>query len=203
MAEPVLIPGGRDVRGSLDRADSERNISTPVVIACPPHPQHSGTRSDNRLCAVSDKLTEHGIDCIRFDYGEWDNGYGEREDAQNAIRWATKHYDRVGIFGYSFGGTIALLAAAKSNHQLDGISVFSPVAQLNEDFNAADSLLAIDAPIQLIYGKCDTIIDPQPIVDQANKLDHEIIELDTDHLFINCLNKASTLSSDFLVRKLV
>ncbi len=106
----VLVPGGRDVRATLDRAgdvDSTEGVAASAdacVVACPPHPQHRGHRGDERLRAVSAALTGGGVDCLRFDYGDWDEGYGERADARNAVAWARDRYDRVGLFGFSFGG---------------------------------------------------------------------------------------------------
>ncbi|MFC6753781.1 alpha/beta hydrolase, partial [Halorubrum tibetense] len=116
MSDTVLVPGGRDVRATLDVAESEHDTDAStadaIVVACPPHPQHRGHRGDERLVAVSDALTARGIDCLRFDYGPWDEGYGECADADNAVGWALDRYDRVGLFGFSFGGTVALVTAA-------------------------------------------------------------------------------------------
>jgi MFS family permease len=61
---------------------------------------------------VSSALTGRGLACLRFDYGPWDGGRGERTDVVNAIGWARERYDRVGCFGYSFGATVGLLAAS-------------------------------------------------------------------------------------------
>ncbi|ELK48968.1 hypothetical protein D320_19468, partial [Haloferax sp. BAB-2207] len=58
MTETILVPGGRDVRATLDRArgdgidDADETGDTAdaaagrdaVVIACPPHPQQQGHR---------------------------------------------------------------------------------------------------------------------------------------------------------------
>ncbi len=110
----VLLPGGRDVRGTLSEPDGN---PAAVVVACPPHPQHGGSRRDPRLVAVSDALVAADIACLRFDYGSWDEGHGERADVRNAIRWARDEYDGtdslpVGVFGYSFGASESLLASA-------------------------------------------------------------------------------------------
>ncbi|MUW15666.1 alpha/beta hydrolase, partial [Halorubrum sp. CBA1125] len=143
MSETVLIPGGRDVRASLDLAASDDGGSDAVagagsdavVVACPPHPRQGGHRGDERLVAASDALAARGIDCLRFDYGEWDEGYGETTDADAAVGWAAERYDRVGLFGFSFGGTVALVTAA-ARPELAGVCALAPTARLNPDADA-------------------------------------------------------------------
>jgi len=90
MGDRVVVPGSRDGRGILDGEGGAR------VAAAPPHPQHDGRRTDRRLGAVSDALTRHRIACMRFVYGPWDEGCGERRDVANAIAWVRERYDRVG-----------------------------------------------------------------------------------------------------------
>jgi alpha/beta superfamily hydrolase len=106
----LALPGARDARGTLDVAGDGR--ADAVVVAAPPHPRQGGRRTDGRLRAVSDALGDVGVDCLRFDYGPWDEGRGERADVRAALRWARADYDRVGAFGYSFGASVTLLAAA-------------------------------------------------------------------------------------------
>lgn len=185
----VLVPGGRDVRGTLEEPDGETNA---IVVACPPHPQHGGSRSDGRLIAVSDALVEAGIACLRFDYGPWDEGYGEREDVRNVIRWARSE-DRfggagadgfpVGVFGYSFGGSLALLAAA----DIDGtaaVSALAPTARLADDLDAVAALDRIESPVQICYGERDSTVDWKPVVDRAREHDDEVTPLPGDHFFV-------------------
>jgi len=122
MDDTIFLPGGRDARGTLDVASGSDGVagsddgsgSGACVVACPPHPQRGGHRGDGRLRAVSGALGDRGTDCLRFDYGAWDGGRGEREDALRAVAWAGERYDRVGLFGYSVGGAVALSAATSS-----------------------------------------------------------------------------------------
>ncbi len=187
MSESVLVPGGRDVRASLDRAGTG---SDAVVVACPPHPEHGGRRHDARLTAVADALVAAGVDCLRFDYGPWDEGHGERVDAENAVAWASDRYDRVGLFGYSFGATVALLAAAEV--RVDAVSVLAPTASLVPDLDATDApeldavsaLDAIDAPVQIVYGERDSTVEWEPVVDRARELGHQTDDLAADHFFV-------------------
>lgn len=191
MAESVLVPGDRDVRASLDRAGAGSNR---IVVACPPHPEHGGTRHDPRLTAVSDALVAAGVDCLRFDYGPWDEGRGERVDAGHAVAWSQGRYDRVGLFGYSFGAAIALLAAAEV--EVDAVAALAPTASLGSNANAGAvsdpdpapdvvaAIEAIDAPVGIVYGERDSTVEWEPVVDRARELGHRTEAVAADHFFV-------------------
>ena len=218
MSEPVLIPGGRDVRASLDRATSVAvesgsnesgsdestgdEISTnAAVVACPPHPQHRGHRGDERLVAVSDALTDRGIDCLRFDYGPWDEGYGETTDADNAVGWALERYERVGLFGFSFGGCVALVTAA-ARPELAGVCALAPTAELAPDVDAVESLSAIaDAgvPSRIVYATRDTTAEWRPVVERAESIGIATVGIETDHFFVGRSDEVAMHATDFLV----
>lgn len=179
MSEPVLIPGVRDVRGVLsDPGTGSR------VVACPPHPRMGGTRSDQRLRAVSNRLTDSAVGSLRFDYGEWDDGHGERTDVINAVRWATERFDRVGLFGYSFGGTLALLAGAEIKSEIECISALAPDARISDELDAVAALDEISVPVGIVYGERDSTVAWQPVVNRARACDHDIVSMSADHFFI-------------------
>jgi alpha/beta superfamily hydrolase len=181
--ERLALPGGRDVRASLDTdadTDAASDVSADaVVVACPPHPQHGGTRHDGRLTAVSDALSPR-IDCLRFDYGPWDEGRGERTDAENACAWAAERYDRVGCFGYSFGGGVALLTATAT--PVDAVAALSPVAHLDDGVAAA--VADIDAPLWVGYGTRDTTVDAAAVAAEAADHGATVETFAADHFFV-------------------
>ena len=186
MTETVLIPGARDVRASLDTAASDGSRADAVVVACPPHPRQRGHRGAERLVAVSDALTERGIDCLRFDYGDWDEGYGESTDADRAVSWAVERYDRVGLFGFSFGGTVALVAAG-SRPGLVGVCALAPTARLNPDVDAVAALadlVDLGIPVRICYATRDSTAEWEPVVDRARALGVETVAFDADHFFV-------------------
>lgn len=211
----ISIPGGRSVVGTLDEAD-DRNTggnrdgnragvqSDTCVIACPPHPQHGGDRQDARLVAVADEVTAHGADCLRIDYGAWDHGYGEREDIRNAVRWAADRYDRVGLFGYSFGGTMSLLAAASVEHPICAVSTLAPAPRLADDLDAMSAVDHIDCPVQIIYGERDNTVDSEPLADaiRASVDDPMVQSFGADHFFVGQQNKIAELVGSFCVTHL-
>lgn len=177
----VLVPGARAVEATLDEPTDGADA---CVVACPPHPQFGGHRGDRRLRAVSDYLVDRDVAVLRFDYGEWDDGQAEREDVRNALRWAADRYDRVGLFGFSFGGAMAALAAASAPVDLCAVALLAPAAQVAEDFDAAATLEAIDAPLRLVYGTRDTTAEWKPFYRAAESLDTSIESVEGDHFFV-------------------
>jgi hypothetical protein len=203
-SETVLVPGARDVRGTLDSAadaaDDADGGADAAVVACPPHPQFGGNRRDRRLRSVCEALNAVGIDCLRFDYGEWDDGYGEREDARNAVRWARERYDRVGLFGYSFGGAMAILAAADVD--VRAVSALAPAAQVAPDLDVVNALERLPCRTQVVYGSRDETAEWGPVVETARELGHDVVECSADHHFVGQDGKVGDAVSGFFAEAL-
>jgi len=191
----VLLPGARDVEGTLDRPDAETDA---CVVAAPPHPQAGGHRGDRRLAAVSDHLVDHDVACLRFDYGEWDEGYGEREDTRNALRWAADEFEQVGSFGYSFGASMSLLAAASTDVDLRAVCVLAPQSSFAPDLNAAAAIVDIHAPLRVVVGVRDDTVDWEPVVEAARTHGHDVVELQADHHFVGQDVKVGATCGEFL-----
>ncbi|SFK74639.1 hypothetical protein SAMN04487950_0888 [Halogranum rubrum] len=197
MSETILLPGTRETKATLDVAESDGPDA--VVVACPPHPQHRGHRGDERLVAVSDALGEHGIDCLRFDYGAWDEGRGERTDARHAVEWAHERYEHVALFGFSFGGAIALLTAADVGDDVAAVSALAPAGQLVVDGD--DALWALDhldVPVQIVYATRDDTAEWEALVERARSHGYETVELSADHFFVGQAPKVATHVTEFL-----
>lgn len=188
------IPGGRNVEATLDAPDQGADA---IVVACPPHPRHRGHRGDARLVAVSETLVERGLACLRMDYGPWDEGYGEREDVRNALRWAAENYDRVGAFGFSFGASEAILAAASVEVVVGAVSALAPTARITDELDVVTALDDLDCPLQVIYGSRDSTVDWEPVVERAKELGHDPVELSADHFFISKHDDIGKMVADF------
>ena len=212
MSNPVFLPGGRDARGTLDAAAGAGSRSAGAdgatadacVVACPPHPHHGGHRGDQRLRAVAADLSAHGADCLRFDYGPWDGGRGELADASAAVEWAGRRYERVALFGYSFGGTVALAAAA-NGADVVAVAALAPPARVGAaretDPGGIDTVAALSDPggidtvaalsalpaslsVAVLYGARDDVADVGPVVDCARERGAVVREFDAGHAFL-------------------
>lgn len=190
------IPGRRTLTATLDSAGGDG-----VVVACPPHPEHGGNRHDSRLRAVSDALAEANVDCLRFDYGSWDDGRGEQQDVQQAMAWARERYGRVSLFGFSFGASMALLASVPQNDHPtpDALSVLAPPAQVSDDESLVDALSAIECPTQVVYGERDDTAVWEPVVERARELGYRTDSLPADHFFVGQRSKAAEIVVSFLL----
>lgn len=195
MSDPNRLPGARDVRTTLDGDDGDR-----IVVACPPHPQFGGDRHDSRLRAVSDALVERDTDCLRIDYGSWDEGRGERADALTALEWADERYETIGLFGYSFGGAVALSAAIEVE-SLSAVSALAPAAGSVEGVDP-DNLDTVSCPAQVVYGERDDTADWQAVVERAEQFGWTVESMPADHFFVSQQGRIGDLVGDFLAEAL-
>ena len=203
MDDPGRLPGARDVRVTLEGDDNHR-----VVVALPPHPQMGGDRRDSRLRAVSDALTDAAVDCLRIDYGPWDEGVGERTDAITALEWATDRYEQVGLFGYSFGGAVALFAATEvetannlEDVQTVAVSALAPAAGSVAGFDPED-IDRIQCPGQVIFGDRDDTADWQSVVERARELRWHVESISADHFFVSQQTRVADLVTSFFATQL-
>jgi len=150
---------------------------------------------------VSDALAPD-IAYLRFDYGPWDEGHGEQTDAANALAWVHERFDRVGLFGYSFGAAIALYAVAEADPEgvPAALSVLAPPAELTADRDVVAALDGVDCPAQVVYGERDDAVDWEPVVNRARELGYAVEGLRAGHQFHSRIDRARELVAAFLER---
>lgn len=185
-SEAVVVPSDRDVRATLDRPGTDA-----CVVACPPHPQMGGSRTDARLRAVGEALD---CACLRFDYGDWDGGPGELSDARDALAWARGEFDEVGLFGYSFGGCLAVVAAARESEAGRApfaVAALSPAARITDDVDAVAAVDRIDCPVGVVYGERDTTVDAEAVAERVRESGGTVEVVGADHHFVGQTAKAA------------
>jgi alpha/beta superfamily hydrolase len=195
VSDPIFVPGAREVRGTLDAQDEGADS---CVVACPPHPRHGGSRSDSRLRAVADALAERGVATLRFDYGPWDEGRGERTDAGSALDWAGERYGRVGLFGYSFGGAVALVVAA-GRDDVGAVAALAPAAGLEDGSDASEAVSGLSCPALVVCGERDDTVDCAAVADRARASGHAVETLPADHHFAGQTHRVADAVAPFLV----
>jgi alpha/beta superfamily hydrolase len=122
--ERLSIPGpAGKLEGILDLPPGDISV---VAVACHPHPQFGGTMSNKVIHMLAKSFTELGAATVRFNYrgvgaseGSYDEGNGETQDALAAIEWAQRRWPGTSLWigGFSFGGAVAIRAAAQVNPQ--------------------------------------------------------------------------------------
>lgn len=195
MGRTVHLPGPRSTPATLDEPDGAGRSA--CVVACPPHPELGGSRSDTRLRDVADALTERGIACLRFDYGPWDEGRGERRDARSALDWAGDAYGAVGLFGYSFGAGVALCATPDEEARPTAIAVLAPPATLDGS-DVAACLDGLAVPVQVVVGERDLTVDSGPVADRARDLGFPVEVFPGDHHFVGQTDRVGATVAEFL-----
>jgi alpha/beta superfamily hydrolase len=197
VSERLRISGTRDLQATRDGpADAAA-----AVVACPPHPQMGGSRSDARLRAVGDALAERGIACLRIDFGPWDEGQAEQGDVRDSLAWAREEYPTVALFGYSFGAGVALLAAADADPEPAALSVLAPPATIVEDGDVVAAVEAVDErglPGQVVYGERDTTVDWDAVVEAARECGWPCEAVPGDHFFVGQHGRAADLAATHL-----
>lgn len=185
--------------GSFAMAESvtyaSRDAQVPATVVIPdgdgPFPLvvlahgHGGSKDENiGFGAIADALKAEGIASIRMDFpgcGESTEGFQKntltnmKQDVLAAIAYATENYKidtaKVGIFGYSMGGRIALELLGEGNYSFAAAALLAP-ANSTEDlktaFGGADAWEALKATAEK-----DGYVDFTTIYGQKQQLSKE------------------------------
>jgi alpha/beta superfamily hydrolase len=105
-------------------ADGAAAAVSAFGVVCHPHPLHGGTLDNKVVHTLARAFGERGAPAIRFNFrgvgassGSYDAGRGETEDALSVIAWGRARWPQAALWlaGFSFGGAIAVLAAARAH----------------------------------------------------------------------------------------
>ena len=98
--------------------------ASPAAVICHPHPQFGGSMDNNVVYALDAALSAAGYSTLCFNFrgvgeseGRYDGMDGEVDDVIAAWAWLAARPEadpaRMALAGYSFGGYLALRAAAR------------------------------------------------------------------------------------------
>lgn len=116
--ESLFLPGPA---GRLEALLEEpEGAATRAAVVCHPHPKGGGTMHNKVVYRMARALRNAGFVVLRFNYrgvnlseGQFDNGWGETEDARVALHCLQSRYPGLPVLvsGFSFGSRIALRLA--------------------------------------------------------------------------------------------
>jgi uncharacterized protein len=132
--QPISFVNSRSdkIAGVLHHAADTRKGA--AAILC--HGMESNKNSA-KLIFLAEQLAERGINTLRFDFsyvgessGKFENitYSGEVEDLRAAFEWMRNRYsDKIGIFGSSMGGSVALMFAAQEPAVAALVALAAPI----------------------------------------------------------------------------
>jgi len=178
LAERLALPGPAGELQAL--------IETPVTegaaaaaaprafgVVCHPHPLYGGTLDNKVVWTLARVFEQLGAPTIRFNFrgvgtsaGSYDEGRGETADALAVIAYGRRRFPGAALWlaGFSFGGVIALRAAAAARPALL-ITVAPGVNKL--DVRAA---APPQCPWLIVQGDADDVVPPEAVLGWARTL---------------------------------
>jgi alpha/beta superfamily hydrolase len=111
-----------DLRGPAGRLEALLNtgrVDAPyAALVCHPHPHGGGTMHNKVVYHTMKAFSSFGLPVLRFNFrsvglseGVHDEGYGEQEDVQAALKWMERNFNLPILFaGFSFGSNVGLRA---------------------------------------------------------------------------------------------
>jgi alpha/beta superfamily hydrolase len=113
--------------GDLEaRVETPQGVTQPSAfgVVCHPHPLFGGTLDNKVVYTLARSFHDLGMPTIRFNFrgvgksaGSFADGVGETDDALAAIAFGRERWPGAALWlaGFSFGGAVAIRAAAVAN----------------------------------------------------------------------------------------
>lgn len=142
--------------------------NSPGVVLCHPHPNFGGTMDFYLLTDLVREFSKQGFNTLRFNYrgvpqstGTYGQGRGELEDVIKAVEFIRKQQnvnrERIALVGYSFGGSLVLMAAERVNAKV--IVSISPSTNPTETrLDVLEFTPRVSSPVLLVHGTADEMV---------------------------------------------
>ena len=147
----------------------------PGVVFCSPEPHLGGTMLSPVVEALTREVTPRGFVSVRFNYrgvgesqGENALGQGQVSDALAAVEmlreWPGVDERRIGIVGYSYGGSIALRAAAQQPDGVQAVVAVSPILDIPLiGIPTEGGMEKVQVPVRFLIGGNDALTTPEKL----------------------------------------
>ena len=145
-----------------------------AALVLHPHPQHGGTMHNKVAYTLGRAFVQQGFAALRFNFrgtegseGTYDEGVGELQDALAAGDWLSARYPGLPFWlaGFSFGGAIAIRAAATMT--VAGLVSVAPAV-----YRFANGLeQQPDGPWLIVQGDEDELVPVDDTVEWVNSLE--------------------------------
>jgi uncharacterized protein len=190
----VEVPGNADGTHVAPRA----------AVLCHPHPSYGGTMTNKVVHMLARAFNEFGVPAVRFNFrgvgasaGSYAQGDGETADAIAVLDWAGKRWPgaRLWAGGFSFGGAIAIRAAAARD--VRRLVTVAPAI----DRVAVDDARLPRCPWLIVQGGSDELVDAEKIRRWAEALPAPpqlAILRGVDHFFHGRLNELRSVVLEWL-----
>jgi alpha/beta superfamily hydrolase len=148
-----------------------------TAILCHPHPLFSGSMNNKVITTLMQTCRDLGMDTVRFNFrgvgqsaGEYGEAKGELEDCLAIVNWVKQQQPTHAILlaGFSFGGCIALRAAAEIS-PIGLITIAPPVGRMN-----CDDVPFIHCPWIMVQGEQDETVEPESVYQFVAKRQEKI-----------------------------
>lgn len=174
------------------------------AVVCHPHPLHCGTMTNKVAHMLAKAFNAAGMPAVRFNFrgvgrseGAYADGIGETDDALAVIEWARGRWPSasVSLAGFSFGGAVAIRAAAAS----DPARLITVAPAVDRVHVPADRLPR--CPWLVIQGDQDEVVDPNAVrhwIEQLAKPPELALLSGVGHYFHGRLNELKQVVVDWL-----
>jgi alpha/beta superfamily hydrolase len=134
------------------------------AIVCHPHPLHGGTMDNKVAHTLARTLQELGMPSVRFNFrgvgksaGAFDNGPGESDDVLAVAAWARGRWPdaQLWLAGFSFGGSVALLAARRAR----AAQLITVAPAIVRRFGSSGAIPLPGCPWLIVQGDADELVD--------------------------------------------
>jgi uncharacterized protein len=149
--------------------------ATPAAfgVICHPHPLYGGTLQNKVVWTLARAFQQLGAPTIRFNFrgvgassGTHDDGRGEVEDALAVIAHGRERWPNAALWlaGFSFGGVVALRAAATS-HPACLITIAPGISTID-----VSGVPRPACPWLIVQGEADEVVPAQAVIAWARTL---------------------------------